>query len=768
MRHSVILLLLTLSVSPRLGAAEWHPVEGHIMTRWGRQVTPANVWQQYPRPQMERPQWLNLNGLWEYAIVGEAGEWKQGQVENAIFDPLPRRATQPQRWDGRILVPFAVESALSGVGKLVRPDQLLWYRRTFAIPAAWRGQRVLLNFEAVDWHAVVFVNGRQVGENRGGYVPFSLDITEALTRGASQELAVVVWDPSNMGDQSVGKQSLPENRQGYRYTPTTGIWQTVWLEPVPAASIESVRAVPDVDRSRVAVTVSARGSTARAVVKVTVQEQGKPVASATGAPGAPIPITLAKPKLWSPEQPFLYDLTVTLADGGTAPDSVRSYFGMRKVSLGKDARGITRVFLNNRPLPFQFGPLDQGYWPDGVLTPPSDEAAAADLQYLKDIACNMVRVHVNVRPDRWYYHCDRLGLLVWQDMVCTRKFESKITTASASQWEAEQRRMLDHLGSHPSIIEWIVFNEGWGQYDTQRLTEWTEKYDPSRLATSASGWTDFQGVGQVRDIHDYSFYPSIPPTTADPPRAIVLGEFGGFDVAVPGHMWNPDQKVAPHSDAVREGSREKYASGADWLRHYQDWVRGWRYLIGQFGLSAGVYTQIADVEHEPNGWLTYDREVSKIAVADLKRIHQTLYGEPPHPGRPLLADSSASPQTWRYSTGELPPDWYSAGFDDAGWSTGPGPFGNGKVRLRRIFSVEHLPGHAAILAHSSGKVTVYLNGTLAKSFVNGGVRDGIGVSVLPLTREVLAAIHTGRNLIAVEAEPGKESIIDIGLVELPE
>lgn len=769
------LTLILITAAAEAAAAGWTPVPGRIATRWAKDVTPDNAWQEYPRPQLVRERWLNLNGLWDYAIVGESREWKGGRVDNAGFDPLNRESPQPPaQWDGKILVPFCPESSLSGVGKIVRPDQVLWYRRSVQVPANWRGQRVRLNFEAVDWHAVVFVNGQKVGENRGGYVPFSLDITGALKPGGSQEIRVAVWDPTNAGNQTIGKQSLPEMRQGFRYTPTTGIWQTVWMEPVAESSIETLKIEPDIDQGRVRVSAGVSGSAGRGALAIEVYDGPRRVASGSGAGTEPVVVGIPTPKLWSPARPFLYDLQVTLRVAGKASDTVRSYFGMRKIAVAKDQAGVARYFLNNEALPFQFGPLDQGYWPDGILTPASDKAAAFDVQYLKDIACNMVRVHVKVHPARWYYHCDRLGLLVWQDMVCSRRFESRVTPESAQQWELEQRRMIDHLYNHPSVIQWIVFNEAWGQYDTERLTDWTKRYDPSRLVSCASGWNDAAGAGDVRDIHDYSIMPSIPLARAEGNRAIVIGEFGGFNVYVKGRLWHPEQNEPQVRDWVREGNRERYSSPEEWLVSYRRWISGWKYLIAEHGLNAGVYTQIADVEHEPNGWLTYDRQVSKIPVETLRTLHRGLY-EPPR-ARPLLPNSASG---WRYTTTEPAAGWEQAGFDDSQWRAGAAPFGGSgtladaafrKVWMRRSFRLDRIPRTLALQAYGQGDAEVWINGKLARALNHRGSRSGdVQVTIQPVWPESGVALRTGDNTIAVRAFINEGSLfVDAGLVELEE
>lgn len=755
LHHGRLIPLLIAAGTALSAAGEWRPAGDSMMTRWGKEVTPSNAWREYPRPQLVRDRWLNLNGLWEYAIEGESREWKGGRVENARYSPLLNwNGAFPKRWEGRILVPFAVESALSGVGKIVRPDQMLWYRRPFETPAEWKGRRIILRFEAVDWHCLVFVNGKRVAENKGGYVPFHADITDALRAAGPQELMVAVWDPSNMGDQSVGKQSLPEMRQGYRYTPTTGIWQTVWLEPVPAEHIEGLRIVPDVDRGEVRVTAEAAGG---GPVSVAVLDGAREVARGAGKAGVELAIRIPSPKLWSPSRPFLYGLKVSF--GG---DVVSSYFGMRKLAVQPDNNGAVRYYLNNELLPFQYGPLDQGYWPDGVLTPPSDKAAEYDVSYLKDIGCNMIRVHVKAHPGRWYYHADRLGLLVWQDFVCSRKFEQKITPESARQWESEQKRMIANLRNHPSIIQWIVFNEGWGQYDTERLAGWAKSLDPTRLVTAASGWTDFAGVSDVRDIHDYSFYPSIPPVLSEKRRAIVLGEFGGFDVGLPGRLWHKDQVVKVSDGKVEDEGRQKYADGKQWEASYTRWLNGWRRLIGGFGLNAGVYTQISDVEHEPNGWLTYDREVSKIPVATLRRLHEQLYA-----AAPAVKTLAPAVSSWRWKS-SAPPNWFDPALDDSGWREGAGPFDAKEAVLRRWVTLNAASRSPGIVAtQPPGDAELYLNGKPALVFNNRGVRDGLGTTVIPLPPAAASLLVKGKNHVAVRARfQGEPVRFELELVEL--
>ena len=482
-----------------------------------------------------------------------------------------------------------------------------------------------------------------------------------------------------MGDQSVGKQALPELRRGFRYTPNSGIWQSVWLEPVPSiAYIRGLKITPVAHEQAIDVAVDASGETQGLTVRVIAERDATAMA---GEPGKPLRLQLGKDyKPWSPADPTLHDLTVELRRGDTVVDAVRSYFALRTIDIAPDAAGLNRIRLNGEPI-FQFGPLDQGYWPDGALTPPSEEAVRYELQYLKDIGCNMVRVHIKVHPQRWYYEADRLGLLVWQDFVCSRKFDTNITPASAAQWELEQRRMIDHLHNHPSVVTWIVFNEGWGQYDTERLTKWAKGYDPSRLVSCASGWTDYP-VGDNYDNHDYSFNISPAHGANFTDRATLCGECGGFNVLIPGHLWHSNQTQQARVNPAGETGRESYDSVAQWEPRYRTWLTNLR-LMRAGGLNAAVYTQISDVEHECNGWLTYDRKVSKFPVDQLGRWHRELYE--PIPTRTLF-DLAAGNILHR--RGNPPRDWASPSFHGKRLVENPGawrprPEAGGRYRRRR-------------------------------------------------------------------------------------
>ena len=582
--------LMVLAGAPLLPAAEWTPVEAKLTTPWTAEVSPENAWPEHPRPQMVRPDWHNLNGLWEYAVT-------------------PRDAEPPDHWDGTILVPFCIESNLSGVGRRVGPGERLWYRRTFTARPSPEDRRWLLHFGAVDWEAVVRVNGTLVGEHRGGYDPFTFDVTGAVTDGEN-ELVVAVWDPTDAGDQPRGKQVLAP--KGIWYTPVTGIWQTVWLEPTPATHVRSLRIDPDVDGSKLEVTVFA---SSEAGVRVRARDGAEVVGTASGRTGRALSVPIDTPKLWSPETPHLYDLEIELLEAGRTIDRVESYAGLRKIEVRKDDGGVNRLFLNGEPL-FQFGPLDQGWWPDGLYTAPTDEALRHDVEMTRAFGFNMSRKHVKVEPARWYYWCDTLGLLVWQDMPSGhdsgRKDANRLpwvrdpalegpelvrTAVSAQQYRHELQEMVRDFGNHPSIVVWVPFNERWGQFDTGGIVEFVRRIDPHRLINSASGG-NFLGVGDILDVHQYPA-PTFPGT--DPHQAVVCGEYGGLGLPLEGHTLldkgNWGYRSFDSAEALTRAYLEKIEMLKPMIRH---------------GLAAAIYTQISDVEVEVNGLMTYDRKVNKM------------------------------------------------------------------------------------------------------------------------------------------------------------
>lgn len=579
--------------------AQWKPVGDKIKTPWAEKVDPANVLPEYPRPQMVRSQWVNLNGLWDYAIK-------------------PAGAMEPKTMDGKILVPFAVESSLSGVQKGLTEKDELWYRRTFSVPAAWKGSNVLLNFGAVDWKADVFVNDILAGSHTGGFTPFSLDITPYLKAKGEQKLVVRVFDGTDKGYQPRGKQVL--NPNGIWYTPVSGIWQTVWIEPVAKSHISGIKAIPNLDQKNIAVTVAAENCTTGDLVEVKILDKGKLVASATGLPGSPLRLGIAEPKLWSPDSPFLYDMEVSLRQGGKTVDKVDSYTAMRKIGTKRDKGGILRMTLNDKPL-FHFGPLDQGWWPDGLFTAPTDEALLFDILKTKELGYNMIRKHVKVEPARWYYHCDREGILVWQDMPSGdmgNKWEmytynggtdKNRTQESKDNFSKEWKEIMDLCMSSPSVVVWVPFNEAWGQFDTERIVNWTMEYDPSRLVNPASGGNHYL-TGDILDTHHY---PNPRLTLLDTNRATVLGEYGGIGFVMKGHLWEPDRNWG----YIRLNSPKEVTD------EYEKYAEMLYKLIGR-GFSAGVYTQTTDVEMEVNGLMTYDRKEMKVEPERIRKINQKL------------------------------------------------------------------------------------------------------------------------------------------------
>jgi beta-galactosidase/beta-glucuronidase len=578
-------------------AADWKPAPSPLMTRWGKSVNPQNAHREYPRPQMVRKNWLNLNGLWQYAITKKDAE-------------------TPNGFAGQILVPFCIESALSGVGKAVKPDEALWYRRTFTKPNLKPGEKLLLHFGAVDWHAKVFINDKLTGEHQGGFDPFTFDITGALKKSGEQEIKVWVWDPTDTGAQPRGKQVLQPG--SIWYTAVTGIWQTTWLETVPASSIERLVVTPDVDASVVQVGTLVSGAANNQRLKVTVYDKGKVVATLTDSADKPLRVTIPNAKLWSPDSPFLYDLTVELTAGRRVIDRVTSYVGLRKIEARKAADKVLRLFLNNQPL-FQIGPLDQGWWPDGLLTPPSEEAMVYDVQILKKLGFNMLRKHVKVEPATFYYHCDKLGMLVWQDMPSgidselekkRDRDDAEFKPENKTEFRAELKAVIDALRHFPSIVVWVPFNEGWGQHDTNEITRWVMDYDRTRLVNGPSGWTD-RGVGHLKDMHKYPG-PGMFPVMET--RVSVLGEFGGLGLPIENHLWKNEKNW---------GYRNY--KGLDELRqNYRNLIEQLMPLVRE-GLAAAIYTQTTDVEIEVNGLMTYDREVVKLDPGEAATLHHKLY-----------------------------------------------------------------------------------------------------------------------------------------------
>jgi hypothetical protein len=743
--------------------AKWRPAEGPLMTQWAKDISPENVHPEYPRPQMVRQDWMNLNGLWDYAI-------------------RPKDQQQPEEFDGQILVPFPIESALSGVMKPVGQENRLWYRRMFEIPQKWSGKRILLHFGAVDWDTTVWVNGKEVSTHRGGYDPFTFDITDALkdagpaapTRvgrrgGRQQEIVLSVWDPTNAGTQPRGKQVNKPG--GIWYTAVTGIWQTVWLEPVPQTYFSSVAITPDVDAGIVRFDFQVTGSHRNWVIDIDVKDDKGNSKVGRGATysGQPYNLKIVSANLWSPDTPHLYEATISLRSPEGVVDELTSYFGMRKIEVKKDESGINRIFLNNKPL-FQYGSLDQGWWPDGLYTAPTDEALKYDIEVIKKLGMNMARKHVKVEPARWYYWCDKLGLMVWQDMpsgdrnIRGNDADLQRSEESARQFELELTNVITALYSHPSIVMWVPFNEGWGQYDTPRIVNLIKGLDPARLVDNASGWTD-RGVGDVHDIHSYPG-PASPPTEEN--RAAVLGEFGGLGLPVKGHTWQDEKNWGYRS----------YKTGEELTDAYLVLIDNLRTLIGD-GLSAAVYTQTTDVEVEVNGLMTYDRVMIKMDAEKVAAANKRLYLPQPVI-MTIVPASQQQGQIWRYTTSKPADGWEKSDFDDSAWKEGPGGFGTegtpgaivrtpwdtSEIWIRRTFELKGPAlNQPQLLLHHDEDAQVYINGRLITN-LEGYTTSYLRVSLDKTARD---ALKVGSNCLAIHCrQTTGGQYIDAGLVEVIE
>ena len=588
---AAISLTIAISCSSNKKKTEWTIADNPILTEWALEIDPLMPWPEYPRPDAAREEWSNLNGLWDYAV----SELNQ----------------KPEKWEGKILVPYPIESALSGVKKRVTENEYLWYRRTFKVPGAWRKKQILLNFEASDWETKIWIDGKEAGIHRGGYDPFSFNITAFLNRKKNHELLVCVRDSSDKGSQPRGKQvTVPE---GIWYTPTTGIWQTVWMEPVQASYISSYRTISDIENGSLSFIADVVNPGANQLT-ITLLRDDKIVASSTDNCNNTIRLNVPEPELWTPDNPFLYDVLLELKDGSKTIDKLSGYAGVRKISLGKTPDGFTRLLLNNRFV-YQNGPLDQGFWPDGIYTPPSEKAMIYDLDLTKKMGFNMLRKHVKVENRIFYHWCDKLGILVWQDMPSGDKYihgeqaDIEKTKESVEQYEFELKRMIETKFNHPSIVMWVPFNEGWGQFETARITQLIKEYDTTRLVISASGWTD-RGTGDVNDIHHYPD-PAVPP--AEDKRAIVLGEFGGLGLPVQGHTWEQ-----------RNWGYRNMEDSLQLLTRYESYYDQVHRFVRENGLSATVYTQTTDVETETNGLMTYDRKINKMGTGNVYNANHNI------------------------------------------------------------------------------------------------------------------------------------------------
>lgn len=751
----ILFILLIIGSAFRLEAQD-DVLKYSMKTPWTTEVDKNMPWPEYPRPQLVRDgHWKNLNGQWEYAISPTTQDGVPG-------------------FQGKILVPFAVESQLSGVRKLVGEKNYLWYKRTFDNPDLADGERLILNFGAVDWEAGVFINGEKAGSHKGGYDAFSFDITQFLKDG-EQELIVRVWDPSDFGTQPRGKQVA--NPEGIWYTPVTGIWQTVWLEKAPEIRVSGLKLTPDIDNRVLGVELFTTASVDNLIVEISALNNGKEVGKTeylhdAGNTSGKTEVEIPQPVLWSPENPFLYDLKLTIkTTNGKVLDEVSSYFGMRKVSLGKDSKGYTRIMLNDKPL-FQFGLLDQGWWPDGLYTAPNEEAMMYDVVMTKKMGFNMLRKHVKVEPARYYYNCDKMGMLVWQDMpngnyrkelrIQAWEPEDAVRSKESSiQFELELKRMMDQFHSYPSILVWVPFNEGWGQYDTKRVTEWVENYDKSRIIDSPSGWAD-RGVGDVVDVH---LYPGPGMKPVEQNRVSVLGEFGGLGYPVKKHLWWNKKNWGYLTYQTKE----------EFENAFEQLINGLKGVIST-GLSAAIYTQTTDVEGEVNGLITYDREVVKMAPEKLKSLIEPLYNEY-WDARFLVACSEQSPNDWNLSAQKPEGNWQYPEYDDFEWTKTTAPFStfhnvfldettewNGNdMYLRKSFTAETLP-QVLYLKHYIPKASakIYLNGHLIADIKDQGGRKRLYTDVD--ISQYANLLNKGTNVLSAEVHKlDNEASFDIGL-----
>lgn len=743
------------SVVPLLAgsASAWQMKQAPLMTPWAALVNTNNPLPEYPRPQMVRSNWLNLNGIWQ-------------------FEPTTTSAPVPtgQTLTNEILVPYPMESAISGV---MQYSEFSWYRRTFAVPSAWNGQRIILHLDAVDWQATVYVNGQEVGIHQGGYDPFSYDITPYLN-GGSNELIIGVFSPEDNGGQPRGKQTLYPG--GIMYTSSSGIWQPAWLEPVDASGIQNLQIVPDVDNSRVRLTVNCYAPSG-VTVNVVVTSNSIPVASTAGDPQTELDIPVHNPNLWSPENPFLYGLQIWAVHNGVTNDAVTSYFGMRKISV-VTTNGVPQIYLNNQPY-FEMGPLDQGFWPDGIYTAPTDAALEYDLQMQKALGFNMVRKHIKVERQRWYYWADTLGLLVWQDMPTCNSYtgSSSPPPVNPIDFIAELSALVTNHWNSPCVIMWDVFNEGQGQQgssngvgqtNTAYLVQLVQTLDPYRLVNQASGGSYF-GVGNVYDVHSYPD-PGAPGSTTQVP---VDGEFGGIAWHITGHLWNPEEAGTSY---LLASSLDNFASLYD--GYIGEAVNYKSPANGQ--LNAAVYTQITDVENECNGLMSYDR----LLKPDMDRIFSS--NQKAITGKETIATivptSRAVPQLWQWTTNSVPSNWYATNFDASSWSTGYAGFGTvdpnvtpntawttpGYIYLRRTFNPGQLTQQQitdlAFITYHDEDVAIYINGVLA------GSASGYSTAYVPVTMNAAgqaAIIPNATNVMAVSCyQSTGGQFIDVGISDV--
>lgn len=746
MRKLNLILLLSCFAFSFSFAQKWEMKQARIMTPWAEKVDPKKVLDEYPRPQMTRSNWLNLNGLWDFTKV-------EAMTYNAS-----------QKYDKKILVPFAMESAISGIMDTNHADnkgKVFAYRRKFTIPNNMKKEDVLLHFGAVDWKCEVYVNGKKVGKHTGGFDPFSFNITDALTNKKEQEICVFVQDYQEFGGYPHGKQKIGEKI--IWYTPATGIWQTVWLESVPKTHIEKLVIVPDVDNATINIKVLAENAQADTKATIKIYDGKKLLMTTTHADiNKELPIAIKDMKLWSPESPFLYDLTVELTGKDKVIDKVDSYFGMRKISV-EYFNGHPIMHLNNKPY-FHYGVLDQGYWPDGIYTAPTEEALKFDLEKIKEFGMNMSRKHIKVEPARWYYHCDKMGILVWQDIPNpgfgeNGKIIGEKNMDLRDNFHDEMVRIMKSLENHPSIVLWTVYNESWGQPDeatTRKSVAIAQETDPHRLINAASGWNDYE-CGDIKDTHWYP-EPNVLPNPVNR-RASVCGEYGGITYLVNGHRWIGGSKMQYTEVHSQEELKDRFVNFTNQILGLQ-----------ANGLCAAVYTQITDVEDEENGLITYDRKVVKVNDAQLAEIRQAIERNITHTSKILVPTSRAGEMVskWKYYMSDKPLSgntWKNTSFEDKAWKTGAAGFGNGSLQgasnntkwntshiyLRKWEDFKGLNrsdlSKLRMLVFHDEDCEIYINGVLAASLPKFTNR----YKVVEISEEAKATIKPNQpNLIAVK------------------
>lgn len=753
-----LLLLLCLTVQPALWAQNWQMKKARIMTPWSENIDPNKVLDDYPRPQLVRSNWMNLNGIWDFT-----------KVKEMAYNPS-------QTFDQKILVPFPMESAISGIMSTdhnANKGKVFLYSRKFSIPAEMSGKDILLHFGAVDWKCEVYINGTQVGEHKGGFDPFSFNITNALDKNKKeQEVQVFVQDYQEYGGYPHGKQKI--NEKTIWYTPVTGIWQTVWMEGVSKVHIEKLIINPDIDKKAVNIKIVSSNSTGATTGTIKIYD-GKKLISVTEnvAINSNITIPVTNMKLWSPDSPFLYDMKIELANNKTPIDKVDSYFGMRKISVGKQ-NGLPCMFLNNKPL-FHYGVLDQGYWPDGIYTAPTDDALKFDLLKIKEFGMNMTRKHIKVEPARWYYHCDKLGLLVWQDIPNVGFGENgKIIGEDMDvreNFHNEMVRIMESLNNYPSIVLWTVYNESWGQPDEKTSRQsWdiARNQDKTRLISIASGWNDSE-YGDIKDTHWYP-EPNMLPNPINK-RASVCGEYGGITLMIDGHRWIG-------------GSDMKYTqvnNSQEFTNKFIDYVTNIEHMKGN-GLCGAVYTQITDVEDEENGMITYDRKVVKVDADQISSIKKAIERNYTHTTLPIspISISNDVVNNWKYYMSNKPfsdDSWKNTNFSDAEWATGKAPFGNdvkditintkwtdSYIYIRKNFDLKNLKtadlSKLKIQVFYDEDCKIYINGVLAASLPEYTNR----YKYVEISKAALATIKPGKlNLVAVKCSQTRGGqFIDLG------